>query len=262
MQLREARHDARGQGSVNTVVDEQERRAPIALASVDGIGPEIFWKTGRRLGRRRRCHRACSALVSVRRWARRPPLCEQPAAGQSGRRSPKSNGLAGTMDKRLREIDDAGLWTLTASMPTIRGGCATWIPSRRSSTAWAIPPCSRTAQCRGRGHAAAHRRRPRCWPAKMAARLVEAEPSSCRAPAVGIDGAAHAATLAAGGATIGVIGGGHHQPGPRAHRDLRAADRRHRWRPDQRAPPDGRAHARARTRAATASSPRWATGRS
>ena len=39
--------------------------------------------------------------------------------------------------------------------------------------------------------------------------------------AVGIDGAAHAATLAAGGRTIGVIGGGHHHPGPRAHRDLR-----------------------------------------
>jgi DNA processing protein len=38
---------------------------------------------------------------------------------------------------------------------------------------------------------------------------------------VGIDGAAHAATLAAGGLTVGVIGGGHHHPGPRAHRDLR-----------------------------------------
>jgi DNA processing protein len=39
--------------------------------------------------------------------------------------------------------------------------------------------------------------------------------------AVGIDGAAHAATLEHGGTAIGVIGGGHQYPGPRAHSRLR-----------------------------------------
>jgi DNA processing protein len=38
--------------------------------------------------------------------------------------------------------------------------------------------------------------------------------------AFGIDGAAQAATVAAGGVTIGVIGSGHEEPGPRAHAGL------------------------------------------
>ena len=38
--------------------------------------------------------------------------------------------------------------------------------------------------------------------------------------AVGIDGAAHAATVEAAGATVAVLGAGHGEPGPRAHRAL------------------------------------------
>jgi DNA processing protein len=56
---------------------------------------------------------------------------------------------------------------------------------------------------------------------QIATRLVEANSAIVSGAAIGIDGAAHAATLAANGLTIGVIGGGHHHPGPRAHRDLR-----------------------------------------
>jgi DNA processing protein len=56
---------------------------------------------------------------------------------------------------------------------------------------------------------------------KIATRLVEFEATVVSGLAVGIDGAAHAATLDHGGSAIGVIGGGHRYPGPRAHQRLR-----------------------------------------
>jgi DNA processing protein len=57
--------------------------------------------------------------------------------------------------------------------------------------------------------------------ARIATRLVDADAVVVSGVAIGIDGAAQAATLSAGGRTVGVIGGGHAHPGPRAHRLLR-----------------------------------------
>jgi DNA processing protein len=56
---------------------------------------------------------------------------------------------------------------------------------------------------------------------RICARLVECGATVVSGLAVGIDGAAHAATLERGGITVGVIGGGHRYPGPRAHQRLR-----------------------------------------
>jgi DNA processing protein len=61
----------------------------------------------------------------------------------------------------------------------------------------------------------------RALTAKICARLVECDATVVSGLAVGIDGAAHAATVERGGTTIGVIGGGHNFPGPRAHTRLR-----------------------------------------
>ena len=59
--------------------------------------------------------------------------------------------------------------------------------------------------------------------ARIARRLVEADVRVVSGLAVGIDGAAHAATVDAHGRTVAVIGGGFDHPGPRAHDRLRAA---------------------------------------
>ena len=56
---------------------------------------------------------------------------------------------------------------------------------------------------------------------RVARRLVELDVVVVSGLAVGIDGAAHAATLEAGGTTVAVIGAGHDNPGPRAHAGLR-----------------------------------------
>lgn len=61
----------------------------------------------------------------------------------------------------------------------------------------------------------------RALTAKVCARLVECGATVVSGLAVGIDGAAHAATIEHGGTAIGVIGGGHSYPGPRAHTRLR-----------------------------------------
>ena len=61
----------------------------------------------------------------------------------------------------------------------------------------------------------------RALTSKIVARLVEWDATVVSGLAIGIDGAAQAATLERTGSTIGVIGGGHRFPGPRAHQQLR-----------------------------------------
>jgi DNA processing protein len=61
--------------------------------------------------------------------------------------------------------------------------------------------------------------------ARVADRLVAAGAVVVSGLAVGVDGAAHAATVEAGGTTVAVVGGGLARPGPRAHRHLARAIR-------------------------------------
>jgi DNA processing protein len=56
--------------------------------------------------------------------------------------------------------------------------------------------------------------------ARIGTRLAQAGATVVSGLAVGIDGAAHQAALEAGGASVGVVGGGLDEPGPVAHRRL------------------------------------------
>jgi DNA processing protein len=197
----------------------EERRATIALASVEGVGPEIFWLLVS-------AFRGAAAVIQraafgdVRRWAdahryaNHLPLIRPQALSSIER-------LPATMDRTLAEIDEAGLWTLTAfddGYPRRLHDLDPKPPVIHGLGDPAVLAAPRIAAVVGT-------RRPtpagRLLAGQVAARLVDAKAVVVSGAAVGIDGAAHAATLAAGGLTIAVIGGGHQHPGPRAHRDLR-----------------------------------------
>ena len=84
--------------------------------------------------------------------------------------------------------------------------------------------------CRARGHGRGRRGRyrratnaGRAIAARLATSLVSAGATVVSGLATGIDGAAHAATIHAGGTTIAVIGSGHAQLHPRIHERLAAS---------------------------------------
>jgi DNA processing protein len=199
---------------------DSERAAWITLASVEGIGLDLFWALIGRFGRATDVL-ARAASGDVRRWIRE----ERRRTGRMVVRRytiDELEGLTSTMDRKLAEIDGAGLWTLTA----LDGGYPRRLhdldpkpPLIHGLGDPAVLDAPRTAAVVGT-------RRPtpagRVLAAQVATRLVEAQAAVVSGVAIGIDGAAHAATLAAGGLTVGVIGGGHRYPGPRAHRDLRS----------------------------------------
>jgi DNA processing protein len=196
-----------------------ERRAWIALASVDGIGAELFWRLVAEFGGPAAVIER-AATGDVTRWAdahRYPnnlPLIRPKSLADLER-------LATMMDELLAQIDGAGLWTLTerdSGYPRRLHDLDPAPPVIHGLGDPAVLEALRTTAVVGT-------RRPtpagRLLAGQVAARLVEAGVVVVSGVAVGIDGAAHAATIAAGGTTIGVIGGGHHHPGPRAHGALR-----------------------------------------
>lgn len=201
------------------MVDAVERRAWIALASVEGIGLETFPELIARYGH------ATSVIEhavagDVRRWAaeywranRRPLM--------SGDTLSELEQLPTSMDDRLAHVARLGLWTKAA--------CDADYPARLRDLD-PLPPVihgwgDASLLDADRAVAVVGTRRPtpagRLLAGRIATRLVEAGAVVISGVAVGIDGAAHAATLASDGRTVGVIGGGHEHPGPRAHSLLR-----------------------------------------
>ena len=191
----------------------------IALASVEGAGEETFDALIGEFGS------ATATFESIRdgrfdAW-RRKPLEESGRPRMLTLAVDNLHLAAAHPAERLAALAELGLWTYTSLDPDY--------PARLRDLP--NPPAvihglGQRAALHGQRHiGVVGTRRPtpagRALASKICARLVECGATVVSGLAVGIDGAAHAATLERGGTTIGVIGGGHRFPGPRAHTRLR-----------------------------------------
>jgi DNA processing protein len=200
---------------------EEERLAWVVLATVDGLGE----RTLRRLLLTHGNARRVLELAAAGRLGRELRAEEDGEAGQRPRAllaRTHAGILAAAADLpgRLSTLSQMRLWALTLIDPDYPGRL------RRI----ADPP----AVLFGRGDPAllhhpatvaiVGTRRPtpggRVLAARLARGLAVAGVAVVSGLAIGIDGAAHAATAEAGRPTLAVIGSGHARPGPRAHRAL------------------------------------------
>ena len=194
-----------------------ERSAWLALASVDGVGELTLPRLVAAFGSARATLEAAASLPETRFGTilagileRRPPA-DLVAAIRAAARDP------GRVERRAAEL---GGWSLTpfeAAFPERLRAIEPMPPvlfGMGDPVVLSDPP----------GVAVVGTRRPtpfgRVLAARIATAIVERGASIISGLAFGIDGAAHAATLAAGGRTVAVIGGGLAHAGPRAHRHL------------------------------------------
>jgi DNA processing protein len=196
-----------------------ERDAWIALASVTGVGEETFHALIGEFGS------AGDTLVAVRdgrfdAWFQRRRL-EDGRVPMIRDAVAALRATAADPAERFVALAELRLWTLT-SLDTDYPARLRDLPN---------PPAvihglgDRELLYGPRSVGIVGTRRPtpagRALTAKVATRLVEFGATVVSGLAVGIDGAAHAATLEHDGTALGVIGGGHRFPGPRAHQRLR-----------------------------------------
>lgn len=198
---------------------EEERRAWITLASVEGAAEETlavligqFGSAQDVLGRAADGRLGLWSKATVNANGRHPLNRPVVAAIENAARDP--NAL-------LRQIADLGLWTLTPLDHGYPGRLRDLDPPPAVIHGLGDPE----ALVQRRAVAVVGTRRPtpagRLLTTRICARLVECGAAVISGLAIGIDGTAHAATVERGGRTVGVIGAGHHRPGPRAHAGLR-----------------------------------------
>jgi DNA processing protein len=196
-----------------------ERQAWIVLASVKGIGNEIFGTLLETFGSARGAL-AAARDGRVERWIEerrrldgRPPIAGPVAAGMTS----AADDPASVLDQLVRH----GLWTVTPLDPDYPARLRDLDPRPLLINGLG----SRAALTRERAVAIVGTRRPtaagRSLATRVAARLVECGASVVSGLAFGIDGAAHAAAVERRGCTVAVIGAGHANPGPSAHERLR-----------------------------------------
>jgi DNA processing protein len=189
-----------------------ERTAWVALASVSGVGDVIFALLVARHGG------AAQALGAVRDRTERLRMDD----GRSMPATVRSEIHAAARDPTAiqRRLDELGVWTLTPMDPAYPARMAVLDPLPPVLFGWGAIDALEAE----RSVAVVGTRRPtvvgRSLAARITTRLVEAGAVVVSGLAIGVDGAAHAAAVAAGGRTVAVIGGGHAQPGPTAHRGL------------------------------------------
>jgi DNA processing protein len=198
-----------------------ERDAWAVIAGIDGLGPVALSALLAAFGSGRAVLTAAAEPDAIGRLVATPPL-EAPPGRE--RRRPVSEGVAtaiveatqcsGALLERLRSL---GLTVVTMEEPTYP----------RRLTEIAMPPHLLFVQ--GALPALSHRRavavvgtrrattRGRTTAGRIATALVAGDAAVISGLAYGIDGAAHAAALRAGGITVAVIGGGHAVSVPPAH---------------------------------------------
>ena len=200
-----------------------EREAWAVLASVDGLGPVGFARLLGRFGSGRRILEAALEPGGPER------LVEAVAATLDGT-NPRSElspevarsiaDAAADAPRIVTRIAELGLRVITIDDPAYprRLGAIEFPPHALFvlGDAAALEPDHATAvvgtrRATGDGRSLA---------ARVAGALSAAGSTVISGLAVGIDGAAHAATLDAGGVTVAVLGGGHARLYPRAHRRL------------------------------------------
>jgi DNA processing protein len=201
------------------VRDIDERTAWLILSSVDGIGEETFGRLLALFGSAREALAAASdgrVAAESARWRQKEgrPLVTAPAliklaeAARAGR-------------SRLALVDELGLWSLTPLDAAYPSRLRDLDPAPAAIYGLGDEKLLRAPRI----VAVVGTRRPtgggRVLASQVAGRLVDCSAVVVSGLAVGIDGAAHSAVLERGGSTIGVIGAGHGNPGPRAHEGLR-----------------------------------------
>jgi DNA processing protein len=196
-----------------------ERTAWIALAAVDGIGEEISGKLLAVYGSASQTLTAATDgrvdawIAERRRLDGRPPINAEPLT--------KLRAMAADPTSPLRDAAQRGLWILTPLDADFPSRLRDLDPPPQMIVGLGNADALRAP----RAIAVVGTRRPtpagRLLTTRIATRLVECGAVVVSGLAIGIDGAAHAATIQAGGTTVGVIGAGHDRPGPRAHARLR-----------------------------------------
>ncbi len=200
-----------------------ERDAWAVLASVHGLGPIGFGALLTCFGSAQDVLAAAARPDGVERLTATPPadisLRDQPILEGVARAIADVVQDADRIVRRLRALD---VRVVTAEEPSY--------PARLAAIA--MPPHvlylrgPHATMSRERAVAVVGTRRAtnagRATAARIATALAAADATVVSGLAFGVDGAAHEATLRAGGTTVAVIGGGHATLGPSAH--IRLAD--------------------------------------
>lgn len=202
-------------------VSAEERDAWAVLASVDGLGPVGLAALAAGYGGPEAILVDAARPGAVGRLVATPPL--ERDDGRPGRRPIDENvaaAIVSVIQRRGAILE--GLRRLGIDVVTVEEST---YPPRLAAVE--LPPYvlfvtgSVAAMSRSRAVAVVGTRRAttggRATAARIARALVFADATVVSGLAYGIDGAAHEATLRAGGITVAVVGGGHKWIGPRAH---------------------------------------------
>lgn len=200
-----------------TAVAARERSAWVCLASISGVGELRFHQLIGAFGG------ATEVLEAVRGCSPRTIVGRLTPHLTATLPIPTAENIAAVLadpDRVQRRMDQLGVWSLTPLDADY--------PPELLELELAPPVIfglgDRAAVFAERRVAVVGTRRPtlagRALAASVARRLVDCGTVVVSGLAIGIDGAAHAATVEADGRTVAVIGGGHANPGPRAHRRL------------------------------------------